>query len=1480
MIHVKRKRKSENDISGISMGHVGDGRPMGSCSGYFGSTLLPSFAHSDYNYNLVVPLDLGSPIYSCHFCGAVFWYEERVKAAPKANPTYTVCCGGGQVVLPFLKSTPPFLYHLLDYSHLGFCRAFRENIRIYNSMFAFTSSGARVDASINNGSGTYVYRINGQNHHRIGSLLPEPGRRPSFAQLYVFDTDNEIDNRVSLFGSSTDARHIDKFIVSELVKFFDEYNEIAKAFRMIRDRFSADDVIPLRLRLLESRVRDGIQYNLPSSSELAALILGDFGQHSCGRDIIVEHRVSGLQRVSELHPSFMAMQYPILFPFGEDGYRIDLKRNIARCHLDSKRERITMREYYAFRLQYRHGEGSTLLRGGRLLQQYIVDAFCSVEEVRLRYVVDNQKQFRVEMYKGIQDALLRGDTNTNDVGKRVILPSSFTAGPRYMIQNYHDAIAICKVYGHPNLFITFTCNAQWPEIIDALKLIPGQRPEDRPDIVSRVFKMKVNELMDDIKKKKIFGHAVACIHTVEFQKRGLPHVHILVWLSLSHQNPSALDIDLIISAEIPNKIIYPVAYETVSRFMMHGPCGVDNHRSPCMINGKCSKHYPKEFVPNTVIGENNAPVYRRRDDKSCIIKNHVPLDNKHVVPHNVNLIVKYQAHINVEWCNRSRSIKYLFKYINKGPDRARAVIERGLQPITAVGGQQITSAPVDEVKLYLDCRYLSAYEAVWRLFEFKIHYRYPAVERLAIHLPGMNSVLLGNDQDLREIGYEDSISRTMFTQWMTTNSNNVDARELTYVLFPTQWVWNQNKRTWTKRKRGMSIGRIVYVHPSLGELYYLRILLNVVKGPCNYEDIRTVNNVLYPSFKEACAAHGFLGDDKEWEEALREAECWASATQLRQLFMTIVVFCEVVNPSILLEKFIESLSDDLVYKANDFHHLGALETTTLSIKNQLLLQLETLFNANSTSLSDHRLPLPTSSSSRGFDNRFVREEMSYDYGHLTNVHSDMVHHLNGDQKKVYDSVIESVDGNLGRLFFVYGHGGTGKTFLYQTIITKIRSEAKIVLAVASSGIASLLLPGGRTAHSRFKIPIQISEHSTCDIKKGTQLARLIQESSLIVWDEAPMVHRYCFEALDRTMRDILCDNDGRDSERLFGGKTILLGGDFRQILPVVAKGTRSDTVNACISRSYLWKHCDIHLLTINMRLSLTGLDPSTQQLMKDFSSWILGIGNGTIECSSSKASRDDEMWINLPQHLLLESLDNHIHCISDAIYGDLQIKYSDIQYLKERAIVTPTNDTVDAINEHLLLRVPTKEIVYYSFDSICRSSGAIHDDDLLYPTEFLNSIKFNGLPDHELKLRVNTPIMLLRNLNQTSGLCNGTRLLVNRLGGRVIEATIIGGTNENSRVYIPRIVMSASDGKWPFTLKRRQFPVRLCYAMTINKSQGQTLKEMGLYLPAPVFSHGQLYVALSRVTSFEGLKILLGKDNHASERETRNVVYSEIFDDL
>ncbi|KAJ0453945.1 putative helitron helicase-like domain-containing protein [Helianthus annuus] len=275
----------------------------------------------------------------------------------------------------------------------------------------------------------------------------------------------------------------------------------------------------------------------------------------------------------------MPLQYPLMFPYGEEGWSPRL--HLHQVH-STKEKRLTVNMYYSYQIHDRAGVYSLLLHGGRLFQQYLVDAYTCIEQNRLTYYSTHQDQLRSEYIAGVYDALSRGDTESREIGKRIFLPASFTGGPRYMHRHYQNALAICRVHGNPQYFITFTCNVKWPEITRYMDNIGSNNSQHCPDIIARVFKLKVEDFIKFMKADKTFGDVAAYLYTIEFQKRGLPHCHTLLWVTEAYKIQDAAAIDNYITTEFPDPQSEASLYQTITECMLHGPCGLLNPATLCM----------------------------------------------------------------------------------------------------------------------------------------------------------------------------------------------------------------------------------------------------------------------------------------------------------------------------------------------------------------------------------------------------------------------------------------------------------------------------------------------------------------------------------------------------------------------------------------------------------------------------------------------------------------------------------------------------------------------------------------------------------------------------------------------------------------------------------------------------------------------------------------------------------------------------------
>lgn len=383
--------------------------------------------------------------------------------------------------------------------------------------------------------------------------------------------------------------------------------------------------------------------------------------------------------------------------------------------------------------------------GRKLFHQYLLQKWIDLETTRLTFLRLKQSKLRVDLYKGLMDAAAKF-YESRDIGKVVVLPSSHPGSPRQMYELYQDAMAIVGKFGKPDLFITMTCNPEWPEITSELE--PGQTAWDRPEIVCRVFNQKKESLIKDITEKGIFGWIKASVYVIEFQKRGLPHCHLLVILDDEFKLDTAEKVDKCISAQIPDLKQHPKLYELVLKHMIHMPCHSPKPKcKPKPFSSVCNKNFPKELQEKTILDENSYPRYCRPHIPDIIYRGkNVKINNKYVVPYNAFLLLKYQCHINVEVCSTTKAVKYLYKYIYKGHDKA----------LVDVDG-------FDEITRYIDSRYISSMEATWRLLGYKTHDRYPFVERLPVHVQDGQNVYFKESDELQKISQQKTT--TQLLEW-------------------------------------------------------------------------------------------------------------------------------------------------------------------------------------------------------------------------------------------------------------------------------------------------------------------------------------------------------------------------------------------------------------------------------------------------------------------------------------------------------------------------------------------------------------------------------------------------------------------------------------------------------------------------------------------------------------------------------------------
>lgn len=1460
----------------------------------FQSALIPSGDIYLNNEHLnQIELHELKPTVECKFCKAVMWEEER---SIIGTNIFGLCCCGGKIKDLQIPDVPKVIQNLFEQKH-ELSDIFFENIRAINCALAMTSIATEAHL-IWEKNAPVTFKIHGHLYHFMDTIVPENENDPdsyTYGQIYLLDPEAQLNRRSQLNGLK-DPKVIK--LIEILQKLLHEENKLIKQFvSAYEDAKLQPNLENYEIHLIDDYKPPGYHpkvYALPEEKDqIAMLVTKPEKTRRASRRVRLKYRKPSNKKntyteIPEDHGYYDALSYPLFIPKAHFTWKHGALRK-------SSEHTISAREYYCYLLQTREHVFNQFFHGKRLFQQYILDMWAKIQQFELRWIRQNQKRIRADLYAGVVDAIQ--NDNLKNIGQKIILPSHHTSSPRWYHERYKDALQIAFKKGTPSLFITFTCNDEWKEIQNALG--KHQHAKDRPDIVCRVFRLKLKQMLKEIVKKQIFGKVIGYCYVIEFQKRGRPHAHILIILDPKDRFKKPEHYDKVVSAEIPDETT-PGLREKVLRHMVHDPCTYNIHtkkQKNCidLSTRNCIKHFPYKHCEYTRYDENGVIFYKRRTKQKGISqKSKKTVGSEWIIPYNPYLLQRFDAHINVLIPNSDNPIKYLYKYVLKGTDKAAFFIRKAFK-----------NHPQNEIKRFIDARYIAACEAIWRIFKFRLHGMYPNVVKLQMHLNNIQQIPF--DPENMEISRKmaEKHKHTTLTEYFKINSNLDDMtfissdeekdeqfkkelRETKYEDFPRNFRWSKSDHKWKKKKTTTgTVSRMTDANFTEGERYYLGLLLRHVACPTSWEDLKKVkdkdgNIQICKTFQEACAARKLIGSPTEFVECMEDAiKFVCHPKRLRELFASLLLWAEIPDAQVLWNKFKKELSKDFLdNKKRKTGNPDALHTSAL--EQQALYEIEEILKQKRKTLKTYGLPAADFSHGMAKCERIERDYNTDVCKHKAKQQKNNIMKVS-NQRYIYETILSKIYPEKFKCpeqskyinknaFFLDALGGAGKTYVANAIINAIHAENDICLAMAYSGIAALLLENGQTMHTKLKVPFNIDKNKILKIKKDEPLADVIKDAKILIIDECPMARKEHIEAIDKGLRDIC----GKPNVA-FGGKLILFMGDFRQILAVIQRANYRDIVNAVLHKSYLWKHIHVFQLKTNQRVRQLKKQNKKLQAKKleHFAKQLEKIGDGTFVTES----RIPGTAIRLPDEWLTKT--TNIEDFIKEIFPN--INATNVASFSKHAILTTTNEEANLINEKIMDLMSDDD--YTSLFST--DSNVSQNQEALHPIRTLNKMNPSGAPPHELKLKKNAIIMLLRNLNIDEGACNGTRLRVNDFTQTVIDASILCGPRAGRRILIPRIKLILDKDQRYVPFVRRQFPVKLSWCMTINKSQGQTLDKVGLWLPTPVFSHGQLYVACSRVRSPDDLSIFVhegvaqGKFPHISDGVyTQNVVFHEALLDL
>ena len=585
-----------------------------------------NIAWSNYRCD-VKKYEVGEQNVYCSHCKAKFWHDERIGYKSTQKRAFgAACCKNGAIDIPLPRKLTPYLKSLF----FGFSEEaiyFRENIRAFNGMFTFASIKSAFNPRKQNTQSNrapYVFRCQGLLYHWIGPLEAKVDKTPVGLQIYMHDNEEAMEYRCNMFD--LENKPLAKQIIKKIQREITKHNPWISQFKTMYEQNKDKKIPVVHLRIEKNpnipAGRHKKQYTHPTANQVGALVkrhkAPNVQEEHKELILTLRHQTStsnarNIKPINEDHGICDPATYPLLLPHGTEGWSKDMQAVSG----------VSCLEYYRYLLHKRVNKNqldvrNPFLEAGKLSQQFLVDMWVKVDQLRLNTYKTKaaqnkiQKYYRADKYSANQE-----DSTLPDREFSNVLPSSYIGGARYMNQRMHDALAIVRKYKKADFFITMTVDPKDAEIKKHLS--PGDyNSANRADVVRRIFEMKKKYLLYLLIDKEIFGAVEAFTWSVEYQKRGLPHIHLILILKKSARPKSIRGYDQFISAQIPNKEVDPELYDLVTRLMIHKNCE-HYKKQPCLKNGHCTKHFPKDFCSKTKGLEDGYVQHKRKSPQVCFI---------------------------------------------------------------------------------------------------------------------------------------------------------------------------------------------------------------------------------------------------------------------------------------------------------------------------------------------------------------------------------------------------------------------------------------------------------------------------------------------------------------------------------------------------------------------------------------------------------------------------------------------------------------------------------------------------------------------------------------------------------------------------------------------------------------------------------------------------------------------------------------------